>query len=147
NGFLATFSPWVFIDECTCGAISWRDGKYQLEEALSGFEPFNFPELGVLNTYYVDHEEARTLPMFFPGLQVADFKLCMDDTTWQTLKVLKDLGLHGKKKVSVGGQEISPRDLVVSLLPEPKALAGRMRGKTCVGTLCRGIRDGVERSF
>lgn len=147
NGFLATFSPWVFIDECTCGAISWRDGRYHLEEALSGHEPFNFPELGVLNTYYVDHEEARTLPMFFPGLRVADFKLCMDDVTWQTLKVLKGLGLHGKEKVRVGGQEISPRDLVVSLLPEPASLGGRMRGKTCVGTLARGIRDGVERSF
>lgn len=147
NGFLAMFSPWVFIDECTCGAISWRDGRYHLEEALSGYEPFDFPELGVLNTYYVDHEEARTLPMFFPGLKVADFKLCLDDTTWRTLRVLKDLGLHGKGKVRVGEAEVSPRDLVVSLLPEPAALAGRMRGKTCVGTLARGIRDGVERSF
>ncbi len=147
DGFLATFSPWVFIDECTCGAISWRNGRYHLEEALSGREAFNFPELGPLNTYYVDHEEARTLPMFFPGLQVADFKLCMDDTTWQTLKVLKDLRLHGKDKVRVGGVEIAPRDLVVSLLPEPATLAGRMRGKTCVGTLARGLRDGRERSF
>jgi saccharopine dehydrogenase-like NADP-dependent oxidoreductase len=146
-GFLATFSPWVFIDECTCGAVSWRDGCYHLEEALSGFEPFDFPELGVLNTYYVDHEEARTLPMFFPQVKVADFKLCMDDTTWQTLKVLKDLGLHGKQKVRVGGLEISPRELVVSLLPEPKNLAGRMRGKTCVGTLARGLRDGAEHAF
>jgi saccharopine dehydrogenase-like NADP-dependent oxidoreductase len=146
-GFLATFSPWVFIDECTCGAVSWRDGRYHLEEALSGFEPFNFPELGVLNTYYVDHEEARTLPMFFPGLKVADFKLCMDATTWQTLRVLKDLGLSGKQKVKVGGTLVAPRDLVVSLLPEPQALAGRMQGKTCVGTLARGTRDGVERSF
>jgi saccharopine dehydrogenase-like NADP-dependent oxidoreductase len=147
NGFLAAFSPWVLIDECTSGAISWRDGAYQLEEALSGFEPFDFPELGVLNTYYVDHEEARTLPMFFPGLKVADFKLCMDDTTWRTLRVLKDLGLSRKDLIRVGNVELAPRDLVVSLLPEPKNLAGRMRGKTCVGTLARGIRDGVERSF
>jgi saccharopine dehydrogenase-like NADP-dependent oxidoreductase len=147
TGFLATFSPWVFIDECTCGAISWRDGRYHLEEALSGYEPFDFPELGVLSTYFVDHEESRTLPMFFPQLKVADFKLCMDDATWQTLKVLKDLGLHGKEKVRVGGVEISPRELVVSLLPEPKGLAGRMRGKTCVGTLARGIRDGLDRAF
>jgi saccharopine dehydrogenase (NAD+, L-lysine forming) len=147
DGFLATFSPWVFIDECTCGAVSWRDGKYHLEEALSGYEPFNFPELGVLNTFYVDHEEARTLPMFFPGLKIADFKLCLDDTTWRTLKTLKDLGLHRKDKVRVGDLEVSPRDLVVSLLPEPKTLGGRMRGKTCVGTLARGFRDGVERGF
>jgi len=147
SGFLATFSPWVFIDECTSGAVSWRDGKYHLEEALSGSEPFNFPELGVLNTYYVDHEEARTLPMFFPQVRIADFKLCMDDTTWTTLKVLKALGLHGKQKVRVGDVEISPRDLVVSMLPEPRNLSGRMRGKTCVGTLARGIRDGMERAY
>ncbi len=147
GGFLPVFSPWVFIDECTCGAVSWRDGQYHLEEALSGYEPFDFPELGVLNTYYVDHEEARTMPMFFPGLKVADFKLCLDDTTWHTLKVLKDLRLNGKEKVRVGEVEVSPRDLVVSLLPEPKNLAGRMRGKTCVGTLARGLRDGQERAY
>jgi saccharopine dehydrogenase (NAD+, L-lysine-forming) len=42
---------------------------------------------------------------------------------------------------------VSPRDLVVALLPEPKNLSGRMQGKTCVGTLARGLRDGLERSF
>jgi saccharopine dehydrogenase-like NADP-dependent oxidoreductase len=147
DGFLASFSPWVFIDECLCGAVSWRNGEYHLEEPLSGFEPFNFPELGILNTYYVDHEEARTLPMFFPGVQVADFKLCMDDVTWQTLRVLKQMGLSRTEKVRVGDFQVSPRDVVVSLLPEPRDLAGRMRGKTCVGTLARGLRDGEERSF
>jgi saccharopine dehydrogenase-like NADP-dependent oxidoreductase len=147
SGFLATFSPWVFIDECTSGAISWREGSYQLEAPLSGFEPFDFPEIGLLNTYYVDHEESRTLPMFIPGVKVVDFKLCMDDTTWRTLKVLRELGLHGKDRIRVGDIEVSPRDLVVALLPEPKNLSGRMQGKTCVGTLARGLRDGVERSF
>ena len=147
DGFLAAFSPWVFIDECLCGAISWRDGTYHLEEPLSGFEPFNFPELGVLNTYYVDHEESRTLPMFFPGLAVADFKLCMDDVTWQTLRVLKQMGLSRTDKVRVGDTAVSPRDVVVALLPQPGDLAGRMRGKTCVGTLARGIRNGEERSL
>jgi len=146
TGFLAAFSPWVFIDECLCGAISWRDGRYHLEEALSGFEPFNFPELGTLNCYHVDHEESRTMPRFIPGVQVADFKLCMDDVTWQTLKVMKQLGISRTDKVRVGNVEVAPRDLVVSLLPQPKDLAGRMRGKTCVGLLARGIADGEERS-
>ncbi len=147
SGFLAAFSPWVFIDECLCGAISWRDGRYHLEEALSGFEPFNFPELGTLNCYHVDHEESRTLPRFIPGVQVADFKLCMDDVTWQTLKVMKQLGISRTDKVRVGDVEVAPRDLVVSLLPQPKDLAGRMRGKTCVGLLARGIADGEERAY
>jgi saccharopine dehydrogenase-like NADP-dependent oxidoreductase len=147
DGFLASFSPWVFIDECLCGAVSWRDGRYHLEEALSGFEPFNFPELGTLNCFHVDHEESRTLPMFFPLLEAADFKLCMDDTTWQTLKVLKQLGLHRKRAIRVGDVDVVPRDVVVAMLPEPRDLAGRMEGKTCVGTLARGLRNGEARAY
>jgi saccharopine dehydrogenase (NAD+, L-lysine-forming) len=147
DGFIAAFSPWVFIDECLCKAVSWRQGKYNLEEPLTGFEPFDFPELGVLNCYYVDHEEAKTLPRFFPRATVIDFKLCMDEVTHSTLKVMKQLGLSRIDKVKVGEVDVSPRDVVVSLLPQPKDLAGRMKGKTCVGTLVKGRKDGEERAY
>jgi saccharopine dehydrogenase (NAD+, L-lysine-forming) len=147
NGFVAAFSPWVFIDECLCKAVSFRDGRYQLEDPLTGFEPFDFPELGILNCYYVDHEESKTLPRFFPDARIVDFKLCMDDVTVETLRVMKRLGLSGKARVRVGEHSIAPRDVVVSLLPDPKDLAGRMRGKTCVGTLAKGTKNGETRAF
>ena len=147
HGFVAAFSPWVFIDECLCKAMSYRDGRYHLEQPLTGFEPFDFPELGVLNCYYVDHEESRTLPRFFPSARLVDFKLCMDDATIETLRVMQRLGLSGKDRIRVGETSVVPRDVVVSLLPDPKDLAGRMRGQTCVGTLARGTKDGEERSF
>src|SRR5580765_468250 len=147
DGFLAAFSPWVMIDECLCKAVSYRGGRYYLEEPLTGLEPFDFPELGVLNCYYVDHEESRTLPRFFPGARVVDFKLCMDDVTLETLRVMHRLGLSGKHRIRVGDTSVVPRDVVVSLLPDPKDLAGRMRGKTCVGTLARGTKNGAARAF
>lgn len=147
DGFVAAFSPWVFIDECLCKAVSFRDGRYHLEPPLTGFEPFDFPELGVLNCYYVDHEESRTLPKFFPTARVVDFKLCMDDVTIETLRVMKRLGLSSKDRVRVGDTSVVPRDVVVSLLPDPKDLAGRMRGRTCVGTLVRGRKNGESRAF
>jgi saccharopine dehydrogenase (NAD+, L-lysine-forming) len=147
DGFVAAFSPWVFIDECLCKAVSYRDGRYHLEEPLTGFEPFEFPDLGVLNCYYVDHEESKTLPRFFPQVRLVDFKLCMDDVTVETLRVMKRLGLSGKKRVRVGDASIAPRDLVVSLLPQPKDLAGRMRGKTCVGTVAKGLKNGETRAY
>jgi saccharopine dehydrogenase-like NADP-dependent oxidoreductase len=80
------------IDECLCKAVAYRNGRYYLEEPLTGMEPFDFPELGVLSCYYVDHEESRTLPRFFPTAQTVDFKLCMDDVTVETLRVMKRLG-------------------------------------------------------
>jgi saccharopine dehydrogenase (NAD+, L-lysine-forming) len=147
DGFLAAFSPWVMIDECLCKAVSYHSGRYQLEEPLTGKEPFDFPQLGVLNCYYVDHEESRTLPRFFPQTRIVDFKLCMDDTTVETLRVMKRLGLSRTDQVRVGNQTIAPRDVVVSLLPDPRDLAGRMHGKTCVGTLARGLKDGEPKAF
>ena len=147
DGFFAAFSPWVMIDECLCKAVSYRGGRYHLEEPLTGLEPFDFPELGVLNCYYVDHEESRTLPRFFPEARTVDFKLCMDDVTVETLRVMKRLGLSRKDQVQVGDQSIAPRDLVVSLLPDPRDLAGRMRGKTCVGTLAKGFKNGEPKAY
>jgi saccharopine dehydrogenase (NAD+, L-lysine forming) len=147
QGFLAAFSPWVFIDECLCKAMSYRDGRYHLEDPLTGCEQFDFPELGVLDCYYVDHEESRTLPRFFPHARVVDFKLCMDQVTVETLRVMKALGLSRTDQVPVGNVSIAPRDLIVSLLPQPKDLAGRLRGKTCVGTLARGYKNGQPRAF
>jgi len=147
DGFVAAFSPWVFIDECLCKAVSWRDGRYHLEQPLTGFEPFDFPELGVLNCYYVDHEESQTLPRFFPQAHTVDFKLCMDDVTVETLRVMKRLGLSNKDRVRVGDASIAPRDLVVSLLPQPKDLAGLMRGKTCVGVLAKGRKHGEPKAY
>ena len=147
DGFVAAFSPWVFIDECLCNAVSYREGRYHLEPPLTGFEPFDFPELGVLNCYYVDHEESRTLPKRFPTARTVDFKLCMDDVTIETLRVMRRLGLSGKDRIQVGDTTVVPRDVVVSLLPDPRDLAGRMRGKTCVGTLARGRKNGESRAF
>jgi saccharopine dehydrogenase-like NADP-dependent oxidoreductase len=147
SGIVAAFSPWVMIDECLCKAVAYRGGRFHLEEPLTGAEPFDFPELGVLNCYYVDHEESKTLPRFFPGARIIDFKLCMDDLTVETLRVIKRLGLSRTDRIKVGEATVAPRDLVVSLLPEPQDLAGRLKGKTCVGTLARGYKNGEPKAY
>jgi saccharopine dehydrogenase (NAD+, L-lysine-forming) len=147
SGLIAAFSPWVMIDECLCKAVSYRGGRYHLEEPLTGLEPFDFPELGVLNCYYVDHEESKTLPRFFPRARIIDFKLCMDELTVETLRVIQRLGLSRTDRIKVGDASVAPRDLLVSLLPQPNDLAGRLRGKTCVGTLARGYRKGEPKAY
>src|SRR3954464_13178669 len=140
SGLIAAFSPWVMIDECLCKAVSYRAGRYYLEEPLTGAEQFDFPELGVLNCYYVDHEESKTLPRSFPQARVIDFKLCMDQLTVETLQVIKRLGLSRTDQIRVGDASVAPRDLRVSLLPRPGDLPGRLQGKTCVGILARGYK-------
>ena len=145
-GLVAAFSPWVFLDECLCPATVYRDGRLQHLDPLTGPEPFNFPELGTLMCYQVDHEEPQTLPRFFPGIQTADFKLAMSDDTLQTLRVLRRTGLSRKATVRVGSVDVVPRNVVVALLPQPTDLAGKLRGQSCVGTWATGLKNGKPRA-
>ena len=146
-GLLAGFSPWVFLDECLCLATVFADGGFRQVEPLSGPETFDFPELGPLRCYHVDHEETKTLPRFFRGVRNTDFKLVLSDDTRETLRVLKRTGLDRKTAIAVGAAEVVPRSLVVALLPRPSDLAGRLHGRSCVGTLGRGIKGGRERAY
>lgn len=147
GGMVAAFSPWVFIDECLCPATVYRDGKFGYAEPLSGAELFDFPEIGRLTCFNVDHEETTTLPRFFGGVRNADFKFTLGEEAVATLRVLLQLGLSRKSAIKVDGLEIVPRNLVVALMPKPVDLAGRLRGRSCVGTLGRGFQNGELKAF
>jgi saccharopine dehydrogenase-like NADP-dependent oxidoreductase len=43
GGMVASFSPWVFIDECLCPPTVFRAGRLGLAEPLTGGERFEFP--------------------------------------------------------------------------------------------------------
>ena len=48
--------------------------------------------------------------------------------------------------MKVRGVEVSPRDLVAAVLPDPAALGDRMHGRTCAGTWVTGTGvDGGRR--
>jgi len=147
GGMVAAFSPWVFIDECLCPATVYRDGRFGYAEPLSGAERFDFPEIGKLMCFHVDHEETTTLPRFFGAVRNADFKFTLGEDTVATLRVLHQLGLSRKSAITVDGLEIVPRNLVVALMPKPADLAGKLRGRSCVGTLGKGYQNGELKSF
>ncbi len=56
-----------------------------------------------------------------------------------TLKTIHMLGLDRKETVEVQGIAVSPRDLLAASLPDPATLGERMHGKTCAGTLVKGL--------
>jgi len=147
GGMVAAFSPWVFIDECLCPATVYRDGRFDYAEPLSGAERFDFPEIGKLTCFHVDHEETTTLPRFFGAVRNADFKFTLGEDAIATLRVLHQLGLSRKKPVQVDGMAIVPRNLVVALLPKPVDLAGKLIGRSCVGTVGRGYQNDELKSF
>ncbi len=145
--FAATFSIWTTIEECLNPPIVYeRDRGWFTTEPFSEPETFVFPEdIGPLGCVNVEHEEVILMPRWLDVGRVT-FKYGLGDEFLDVLATLRKLGLDSTKPVNVRGVEVSPRDLVAAVLPNPAELGDRMRGRTCAGSLVRGLgKDGSVR--
>jgi saccharopine dehydrogenase (NAD+, L-lysine-forming) len=145
--FAPTFSIWTTIEECLNPPVIWeKDRGWYTTPPFSEPETFDFPEgIGPVECVNVEHEEVLLVPRWVDCNRVT-FKYGLGDDFIQVLETLHLLGLDRTEKVSVRGAEVSPRDVVAAVLPDPAQLADRMTGKTCAGTWVTGTgTDGNPR--
>jgi saccharopine dehydrogenase (NAD+, L-lysine-forming) len=150
--FAPSFSMWTTIEECLNPPVVWQDGGWFTTAPFSEPEVFDFPEgIGPVECVNVEHEEVLLMPRWV-DCRRATFKYGLGDEFINILKVLHALGLDGTEKVRVkaasGGHcEVSPRDVVAAVLPDPATVGPRMTGKTCAGLWVTGKgKDGADRS-
>ncbi len=146
-GFAPTFSIWTTIEECLNPPIVWeRDRGWFTTAPFSEPETFVFPEgIGPLGCVNVEHEEVILMPRWLE-LDRVTFKYGLGDEFINVLATLHTLGLDSTKPVMVRGVEVSPRDVVAAVLPNPAELGDRMTGRTCAGSLVTGLDlDGKPR--
>jgi saccharopine dehydrogenase (NAD+, L-lysine-forming) len=140
HSFAALFSPESLIEECLLPPLVLRNGKMRRLEPLSESEMYEFPKpVGPQRAYYVDHEEVETLTVHVKGLKRCDFMYALGQVFVDTLKALRDIGLTGTEPVKVGKTKIVPRDLLISLLPDPAKLGPKVKGDSCVGVEASGF--------
>jgi saccharopine dehydrogenase (NAD+, L-lysine forming) len=145
--FAPTFSIWTTIEECLNPPIVYeRERGWFTTAPFSEPETFVFPEgIGPLGCVNVEHEEVILMPRWLDVGRVT-FKYGLGDEFLDVLATIHKLGLDSTKPVNVRGVEVSPRDVVAAVLPNPAELGDRMRGRTCAGTLVRGLdKDGAAR--
>jgi len=145
--FAPSFSIWTTIEECLNPPVIWERGRDWFTTApFSEPEVFDFPEgIGPVECVNVEHEEVLLIPRWVKARRVT-FKYGLGDEFIEVLKTLHKLGLDRTGKVRVGGVEVSPRDVVAAVLPDPATLGDRMHGKTCAGTWVTGTgKDGQRR--
>jgi saccharopine dehydrogenase-like NADP-dependent oxidoreductase len=145
--FAPSFSIWTTIEECLNPPVIWEEGRgWYTTPPFSEPEVFDFPEgIGPVECVNVEHEEVLLVPRWVKAKRVT-FKYGLGDEFIGVLKTLHKLGLDRTQKVRVGAVEVSPRDVVAALLPDPATLGDRMHGKTCAGTLVTGTgKDGRPR--
>jgi saccharopine dehydrogenase (NAD+, L-lysine forming) len=138
--FAPTFSIWTTIEECLNPPIVYeRERGWFTTAPFSEPETFVFPEdIGPLGCVNVEHEEVLLMPRWIDVGRVT-FKYGLGDEFLDVLATLHKLGLDSTRPVSVRGVEVSPRDVVAAVLPNPAELGDRMTGRTCAGSLVRGL--------
>ncbi len=143
--FAPSFSMWTTIEECLNPPVIWQDGEWFTTPPFSEPEVFDFPEgIGPVECVNVEHEEVLLMPRWV-DCKRATFKYGLGDEFINILKVLHTLGLDRTDKVRVKGVEVSPRDVVAAVLPDPATVGPRMKGKTCAGLWVTGKgKDGQE---
>jgi saccharopine dehydrogenase (NAD+, L-lysine forming) len=147
HAFAPTFSIWTTIEECLNPPLIWeKDRGWYTTAPFSEPETFVFPEgIGAVECVNVEHEEVVLIPRWVPCERVT-FKYGLGDEFIGVLRTLQMLGLDRTETVKVRGVDVSPRDVVAAVLPDPALMGEEMTGKTCAGTWVRGVgTDGEPR--
>jgi saccharopine dehydrogenase-like NADP-dependent oxidoreductase len=147
HAFAPTFSIWTTIEECLNPPLVWeRDRGWFTTPPFSEPETFVFPEgIGPVECVNVEHEEVVLIPRWVDCRRVT-FKYGLGDEFIDVLRTLAKLGLDSTRPVDVRGVQVSPRDVVAAVLPDPAQLGDQMSGKTCAGTWVTGRdTDGAPR--
>ena len=145
--FATNFNPEINIREVTADCRHWENGEFHTTPAMSLKQTFTCPEsVGTYNVYRLYHEELESLTKHFPTLEKAQFWMSFSDNYLKHLEVLGNVGMTNIEPVTFQGQQIVPIQFLKALLPDPASLGPRTKGKTCIGCVVTGVRDGVEKT-
>ena len=148
--FAPSFSIWTTIEECLNPPVIWeKDKGWYTTPPFSEPEVFDFPDgIGPVECVNVEHEEVLLMPRWLDAKRVT-FKYGLGDEFIGVLKTLHALGLDRTTPVKVKGVEVSPRDVVAAVLPDPASIGPRMTGKTCAGMYVtgRGLDGNPRRTY
>ncbi len=147
QAFATNFNPEINIREVTAPARHWENGAWIETPPLSTRHSFDFEAVGPKNMYMMYHEELESLAKFLPELERARFWMTFGDAYITHLTVLQNVGMTRIDPVMYEGREIIPLQFLKAVLPEPASLGPTTRGKTNIGDIATGTKDGVEKTF
>ncbi|HEX7393274.1 MAG TPA: saccharopine dehydrogenase C-terminal domain-containing protein [Thermoplasmata archaeon] len=144
--FFSLWSPVDMLEEVTVPAAVFRNGKIEYLPPLHEREIYEFPEpIGPLPVYNTLHEETFLMSQFIKGIKRADFKIAVDDGFAKTATMLRKMGMASLEPVDVKGVKVRPIDVVVSLMPRPTDLAGKVKGQAGIVAEVIGWKDGKRK--
>lgn len=147
KAFATNFNPEINIREVTQRGKYWKDGTWIEIDPLSISCMIDYPEVGPRKSYLIYHEEEESLVLNIRGLKKIRFWMTFSDNYIKHLEVLQNVGMTRIDPVMYNGVEIIPLQFLKHLLPEPSSLAVDYTGKTSIGIILKGTKDGKEKSY
>lgn len=147
KGFATNFNPEINIREVTQRGKYWKDGKWIEIDPLSISRMIDYPGVGPKKSYLIYHEELESLAQNIKGLKQIRFWMTFSDNYIKHLDVLQGVGMTRIDPVMYNGVEIIPLQFLKALLPEPSSLAENYTGKTSIGCVIQGVKDGKPRKI
>ena len=143
--FATNFNPEINIREITANGRYWEKGEWKETPPLAEKRKFDFDGIGEKDIYLLYHEELESLSKNIKGLERIRFWMTFSEKYITHLKVLENVGMTSIEPIEVNGCEISPLQFLKAVLPDPASLGPRTKGKTNIGIIADGIKDGKRR--
>ena len=145
--FATNFNPEINIREVTANGSYFENGKFIETEPMSIKRVYNFPQIGEKDIYLLHHEELESLAINIPGIKKMRFWMTFSQNYLNHLKVLEDVGMTSIEPIDFQGQKIVPLQFLKAVLPDPASLGPRTKGKTNIGCIFQGIKDGKKKNY
>lgn len=145
--FATNFNPEINIREVSANGSYWEDGHWVETKPMEIKRVYNFPQIGEKDMYLLHHEEIESLALNIPGIKRIRFFMTFGESYLTHLKCLENVGMTSIEPIMYEGKEIIPLQFLKAVLPDPSSLGPRTKGKTNIGCIFIGKKDGKEKKL
>ncbi len=152
--FATNFNPEINIREVSAKGSYIENGKWVETEPMEIKRVYNFPEIGEKDMYLLHHEELESLALNIKGIKRIRFfikRIRFFMTFGQSylthLKCLENVGMTSIEPIDFEGHKIVPLQFLKAVLPDPASLGPRTKGKTNIGCIFIGKKDGKDKTY
>jgi saccharopine dehydrogenase (NAD+, L-lysine-forming) len=145
--FATNFNPEINIREITANGRYFENGEWIETAPLSEKKVYDLPEIGPKDIYLLYHEELESLAKNIKGVKKIRFWMTFSQNYLTHLKVLENVGMTSIEPIMYEGKEIIPLQFLKAILPDPASLGPRTKGKTNIGCIIQGTKDGQPKTY
>ena len=145
--FATNFNPEINIREVSANGSYWEDGHWVETKPMEIKRVYNFEEVGEKDMYLLHHEEIESLALNIPGIKRIRFFMTFGQSYLTHLKCLENVGMTSIEPIMFEGKEIVPLQFLKAVLPDPASLGPRTKGKTNIGCIFQGKKDGKDKNY